>query len=211
MNLMLRWISEYCSSKQFEINLRKFVLFIDDDYYLNIHSLINFIKSLNENPSLTLHQRRTFITGHVYNSSRPRRFINDRWYISLTEYPYDRYPPYVTAGCFLMSKSNVKLFHLASKYVPFFRFDDIYMGLLAYSMSIELIENNQLFSSYNSNGDFYKNQTGFFKRWKKFFTNEIQADRLSQIICVHGYRGEKLIELWNDIYHTNLTLSNKSR
>ena len=206
MNMMLRWIKEYCSSNQLEINLRKYVLFIDDDYYLNFQSLLHLTESLNWNSSFTVHQRRTFLTGHVYNSSRPRRFLNDRWYISINDYPYDRYPPYVTAGCFLMSKSSVRLFHLASKYIPLFRFDDIYMGLLAYSMSIELIANNQLFSSYDSTNDFLRNQTGFFEKWKAFFWKENHVDRTSQPICVHGYRAEKLIHLWNDIYHTNLTL-----
>ena len=206
MLMMLRWINEYCSSKNLEENLRKYVLFIDDDYYLNLKSLIHFLQSLNENSQMTIEDRRRYITGYVYNSSRPRRFVNDRWYISITEYPYDRYPPYVTAGCFLMTKSNVRLFHLASKYLPFFRFDDIYMGLLAYSMSIRMIPNNYFFSSYDSSMNLLKNQTSLIQKWKDYFWNDRKFSKSIEPICVHGYRGEKLIHIWNEIYQTNLTL-----
>lgn len=199
MLMMLRWIKEYCSSRNLQENLRQYVLFIDDDYYLNVQSLIEFIESLNRNSEMTNEDRRRYITGHVYNSSRPRRFLNDRWYISLTEYPYDRYPPYVTAGCFLMSKSNVRLFHLASKYLPFFRFDDIYMGLLAYSMSIRILSNNDLFSSYDSS-------MNFMKKWKDYLWNDEKSSRMIKPICIHGYRGKELVNLWNEISHSNVTL-----
>ncbi len=123
-------------------------------------------------------------------------FLNDRWYISINDYPYDPYPPYVTAGCFLMTRSIARLF----------RFDDIYMGLLAYSMSIKLIPNNELFSSYGSRVISLNNQTGFFSRWKTFFTNEFNSKSTVKPICIHGYRGEELIQIWNKIYQTNLTL-----
>lgn len=188
MLMMLRWISSYCSSKrnEFSFDHRRYVLFIDDDYYLNLKILRNYLNQLEYDSNLTFDQRRKFITGYVYKNSRPRRFYNDRWYISIDEYPYDRYPPYVTAGCFLMTTSNVRLFNLASKYVRLFRFDDIYMGLLAYSLAIQLIENNHLFSSYSSIWD--------------------RSSKKSQSICLHGYRGNELIQFWNDIYHTNLSL-----
>jgi len=203
MVMMLRWISEYCTSKS---DLHKYVLFIDDDYYLNLKSLLNYLNKIDQDIDMSNDQRRTFLTGYVYKESRPRRFLNDRWYISIDDYPYDRYPPYVTAGCFLMTRSNAHLFNLASKYIPLFRFDDIYMGILAYSMSIKLIPNNDLFSSYGSTDILSNNQTGFFSKWKNFFTSENNLQSIIKPICIHGYRGEELIEIWNRIYQTNLTL-----
>jgi hypothetical protein len=208
MIMMLRWISEYCTSKSRHsphIDLRKYVLFVDDDYYIDINSLITYIIKIDQDSDMTTYERRTFLTGHVYNNSRPRRFLNDRWYISINDYPYDRYPPYVTAGCFLMTRSNARLFNLASKYTPLFRFDDIYMGLLAYSMSIKLIPNNDLFSSYGSSWLLFNNESGFFSTWKTFFGNPMNLNSTTKPICMHGYRGEELIQIWNDIYQTNLT------
>ena len=173
--MMLRWINDYCRWKSSESrhgDLRRYVLFIDDDYYLNLRSLLSFVDRVDQDGRLTRAERRRFLTGYVYRESRPRRFLNDRWYISLDDYPFDRYPPYVTAGCFLMTRANAGLFSLASKYIPLFRFDDIYLGLLAYAMSIPLIENNRLFSSYS-------------------------ARETSEPICLHGYRGKALLHFWN--------------
>jgi hypothetical protein len=209
MVMMLRWISEHCTSKSHrspDNDLRNYVLFVDDDYYIDLNALLTYINKVDEDPDMTTYERRTFLTGYVYEESRPRRFINDRWYISITDYPYDRYPPYVTAGCFLMTRTNARLFNIASKYTRLFRFDDIYMGLLAYSMSIKLIRNNELFSSYSSSPILSNNQTGFFSKLKIFFDNQMKSNSTIKPICIHGYRGEQLIDVWNQIHHTNLTL-----
>jgi hypothetical protein len=210
MIMMLRWISEHCRSKSIDDDLRKYVLFIDDDYYLNLDVLLTYVQQIDRRPDATRHERETFVTGHVYVDSRPRRFLNDRWYISIDDYPYDRYPPYVTAGCFLMTRSSAPLFYLASKYLPLFRFDDIYVGLLAYAMSIRLIDNNRLFSSYGSssvtsNGSVRR---GFLADWKQWWNNEPTDSDASRVkpICVHGYRGEALARLWNQLHRTNFTV-----
>ncbi|CAF0892950.1 unnamed protein product [Rotaria sordida] len=210
MVMMLRWINEYCTSKSYRSrynDLRKYVLFVDDDYYVDLNSLLKYINKIDEDSNMTPYERRTFLTGYLYEGSRPRRYLNDRWYISINDYPYDHYPPYVTAGCFLMTRSNARLFNIASKYTPLFRFDDIYIGLLAYSMSIKLIPNNNLFSSYGSSTILFSNQTEFFSKLKSLFINQINFNSTNKPICIHGYRGEELIQIWNDIYQTNLTLS----
>ncbi|CAF1095250.1 unnamed protein product [Rotaria magnacalcarata] len=210
MVMMLRWISQYCSSKSRHLpynDRQKYVLFVDDDYFIDLTSLLIYINKIDEDLHMTSYERQTFLTGYVYQGSRPRRFLNDRWYISINDYPYDHYPPYVTAGCFLMTRSSARLFNIASKYTPLFRFDDIYMGLLAYSMSIKLIPNNDLFSSYGSSSILLTNQTGILSRLKSFFINSINLNSTSKPICIHGYRGKELIQIWNDIYQTNLTLS----
>ena len=206
--MMLRWVNEFCSSS---LDLRRYSLIVDDDYFLDLDSLVQYInRTDDDNKSLTKEDRRTFLTGHVYQSSRPRRFLHDRWYISMEDYPYDRYPPYVTAGCFLLTRSYVKLLYLASKYTALFRFDDIYIGLLAYSMSIKPIENNQLFSSYAPSRIVPRQQTGFVAQWRRLFSKSIASNSFPRPICVHGYRGEELIDVWNDIYQSNVTLLSRS-
>ncbi|CAF1141765.1 unnamed protein product [Didymodactylos carnosus] len=187
--MMLRWIRSYCWSLE---NLNKYVLFIDDDYLLNLDNLLNYLYSI-DNTKLSVHERRTFISGYLYDSSRPRRFINDRWYISYDDYPYDKYPPYLTAG--------------SSLYTKIFRFDDIYMGLLAYSMKIKL-RHNELFSSYASSTSGNDTES-LISKLKSFLTVEDteQMSKLSQTICSHGYRDENLVHLWNYLYKTNVTLN----
>ena len=52
---MLRWVTDYCFFK-FD-DTRNYVLFIDDDYYLDVNSLIKYLKSLDNNDKMTTYQR----------------------------------------------------------------------------------------------------------------------------------------------------------
>lgn len=212
MVMMLRWISNYCHDKTTDKDLYRYVLFIDDDYYLDVQHLIDYLNKIDFDENLSKRSRRTLLTGYVYKESRPRRFLHDRWFISIADYPYDRYPPYVTAGCFLMTRSNANLFYLASNYIRLFRFDDVYIGLLAYSMSIDILENNHLFSSYSSSSSsnilrkHHQNKRNFIENLSQWWNSFRLTTKTSiEPFCLHGFRGNDLIELWNDIYQTNIS------
>ncbi len=45
-------------------------------------------------------------------------------------------------------------------------------------------------------------------RWKNFFigVNENNFHSTIKSICIHGYCGEELINIWNKIHQTNITL-----
>ena len=207
---MLRWITEYCSSKSSQsahIDLRNYVLFVDDDYYLHLDSLLSYLYIIDENREMTTYERRTFLTGHLIEGSRPRRFVNDRWYVSIVDYPYDYYPSYISTECFLMTRYNARLFYITSQYTRLFHFDKIYMGLLAYAMSTKLIENNQLFLTSDSSTNNFNNPNGILSQWRGIFNSKNNLNSSEKPISLHGYRGEKLVQLWNEIHHMNLTLS----
>jgi hypothetical protein len=209
MIMMLRWINDYCTSKSVRsphTDLRNYVLFVDDEYYIDVDSLLLYVSRIDEDPDLTTYERRTFVTGELIEGSRPRRFISDRYYVSINDYPYDRYPSYISTGCFLMTRYNARLFYLASKYIRLFHFDHIYMGLLAYSMSMNLIRNNELFSTSLSSTISFNNQTRLLSRWKEIFHKKFDLNSARKPICVRGYRAQNLIDLWNEIHQTNFTL-----
>ncbi len=135
---MLRWVSDYCSVKSHRtsfIDLRNYVLFVDDDYYIDFDSLLFYIHRIDNDPDITTYERRTFLTGELIEKSRPERFVNDRWYVSTIGYPYNAYPSYISSGCFLITRYNARLFYIASKYTLLFHVNHIHMGLLVYSMS----------------------------------------------------------------------------
>ena len=69
--------------------------------------------------------------------SRPQRHQFSKWYLSLEEYPFHMFPPYVTAGGYILSKSAVQDFYYASYFVKRFKFDDVYLGLIAKKVDIE--------------------------------------------------------------------------
>lgn len=60
-------------------------------------------------------------SGFVFATSSPHRHRSSKWYVSLDEYPWHLWPPYVTAGAFVLSREAlVQLFYI-SMYTKHFR------------------------------------------------------------------------------------------
>lgn len=108
----------------------KHVAFVDDDFYVNPKLLMELIK---ENSDVE-----TLYMGNI-GSSRPDRRKGYKWYISRNEFPYDTFPPFVTGGFVLFTLETLQYFHIAANYVLFFRFDDVYLGILSEKLAIEPI------------------------------------------------------------------------
>jgi beta-1,3-galactosyltransferase / beta-1,3-N-acetylglucosaminyltransferase len=53
--------------------------------------------------------------GFVFPYSSPMRHLISKWYISLNDYPYHKFPAYVSAGCYILSKRSAQKLYLASK------------------------------------------------------------------------------------------------
>lgn len=125
-----RWVFHHCSAAEF-------AFFVDDDYYVSMKNLLRFLRNpLGLSPSddadprsLVLHGR--LFAGYVFPSSRPMRHRFSKWYLSLDEYPFSRFPPYVTAGAFVLSAPALRDMYRISEYTRHFRFDDIYLGIVA--------------------------------------------------------------------------------
>ncbi len=155
----LRWAAEMCPTS-------RFYLFVDDDYYVSIRNLLRFLRNpVNyprylEEPVLSFdnddadHQKRNagrslkqlidfdlpedvkMYAGYVFHSP-PHRHKTSTWYVSLEEYPYHLWPPYVTAGAYVLSREAMIETYYASYFVKRFRFDDIYLGLVAKKIGME--------------------------------------------------------------------------
>jgi hypothetical protein len=162
----LKWIDVYCPDS-------KYYLFIDDDYYLNPNVLTKYLSE-----QITDVQYSNLYAGFVFENSSPMRHLLSKWYVSLDEYPYDKFPPYVSAGCYLLSSKSARLFYIATKLIKLFRFDDIYLGILAYRLNIQPlhIENIYFYEPYFENN---------------FFT--------TQVIASHGFSPQKLIATWQQL------------
>lgn len=114
--------------------------------------------------------------GFVFKSS-PHRHKSSKWYVSLDEYPYHLWPPYVTAGAYILSKEALLDMYYSSFYTKHFRFDDIYLGLVAKKADIEPFHCDDFY--------FYK------KDYNKF--------NYKFVIASHGYGDpNELIRVWNE-------------
>lgn len=114
--------------------------------------------------------------GFVFFSS-PHRHKSSKWYVPLSEYPYHLWPPYVTAGGYILSKEAFLDMYYTSLYTKHFRFDDVFLGLVAKKADIE---------------PFHCEEFHFYKKdYTKF--------NYKYVITSHGYGNpSELLKIWNE-------------
>ncbi|KAG6442328.1 beta-1,3-galactosyltransferase brn isoform X1 [Manduca sexta] len=184
--MTFRWLYEHCSKADF-------YLFTDDDMYISVKNLLNYVDELkysvkdrndtdfemtytDNDVTVATEDSNLIFAGYVFKSA-PQRFRSSKWRVSLEEYPWNRWPPYVTAGAYVVSNSAMKTMYVASLFVKHFRFDDIYLGIVAKKVGIK--------PTHCPMFHFYK------KKYSK--------DAYSDVIASHGYSDhEELITVWNE-------------
>lgn len=184
----MKWIVNHCSNAQF-------AFFVDDDYYVSMKNLLKFIRDPFAKPkpepsdnsirsalrSVERHVPKTFdgrlYGGYVFPHSSPMRHKTSKWYVSLDEYPYSHFPPYVTAGAFVLSREAFRDMYFASLYTKHFRFDDIYLAILAKKVDITPVHSDN------------------FYFWSKDYSKGGYAD----VIAAHGWGDPKeLTRVWSE-------------
>ncbi|XP_055382428.1 beta-1,3-galactosyltransferase brn [Condylostylus longicornis] len=117
-------------------------------------------------------------SGFVFSSS-PHRHKSSKWYVSLEEYPYHLWPPYVTAGAFILSREALLEMFFVSMFTKHFRFDDIYLGIVAYKAKIQPLHNEEFY--------FYK-------------ATYRGPPSYRYVIASHGYTDpEELNQVWSEV------------
>lgn len=161
----LRWAVESCPKS-------RFYMFVDDDYYVSTRNVLAFLRNpvnypgylqedvisfdeeeykkqvgrkLNQLVDFDLPSDVKLFTGYVFPRSRPQRFKWSKWFVDLLEYPFDFWPPYVTAGSYILSRDALVDMYYTSYFTRMFRFDDIWLGLIAKKAGIEPFHNNQFY------------------------------------------------------------------
>lgn len=154
----LRWAVEHCSKS-------RFFMFVDDDYYVSTRNLLRFLRNPVDYPgylkedviSFDEEEQRSRLqsrklsqlvdfdlpddvrlwAGFVFDRSRPHRHRSSKWFVDLDEYPFDFWPPYVTAGAYVLSREALVDMYFTSFYTEKFRFDDIWLGLIAHKAGLD--------------------------------------------------------------------------
>lgn len=119
--MSFRWLYEHCA-------VADFYLFTDDDMYISVSNLLEYVRERNATGGALL-------AGYVFQSA-PQRFRSSKWRVSLEEYPWNRWPPYVTAGAYVVCNRAMRLLYAGSLFVKHFRFDDVYVGIVAKKLGI---------------------------------------------------------------------------
>lgn len=158
----LRWAVEQCPTS-------RFYFYVDDDYYVSTRNALRFLRNpanypgylnepvldfdaVREVKSRKLQQLVDFdipedvrlFAGFVFHTP-PHRHKTSPWYVSLEEYPYHLWPPYVTAGAYVLSRNALVDIYYASYFVQKFRFDDIYLGIVAKKIGLEPFHSGEFY------------------------------------------------------------------
>lgn len=117
-----------------------------------------------------------FFSGYVFMSA-PHRHRSSKWHVTLVEYPYNMWPPYVTAGAYVLSREALFDMYYTSLYTKHFRFDDIYIGLVAMKAKIE---------------PYHCTQFHYYKKEYNIFSYR-------HVVASHGYGDpSELLKVWNE-------------
>ena len=151
----LKWMSEYCENA-------KFIMKVDDDMVVNTKSLIEYFTSLsNYNSTNKMYGR----CKHPYNI--PIRDIKDKHYISREDYAPDLWPNYCLGPAYILTSDTLKPLYNLTKFVKQFPMEDVYVGLLASHLKIDLVDIEYMWVHFKK--EFFKSPIQYNKDFKSKF------------------------------------------
>lgn len=140
------WLRKYCPEAEY-------ALFVDDDFFISVKNLLSFIKNPFQDP-LTKLQDGYFpydgrmYAGHVIFGQTPTRDPRYKWFISIQDYPSNKYPNFIPAGIYLVSNRTFKEIAVAATFVKPFKFDDVNLGIIAKKLDLKLVHNEKFLKDY---------------------------------------------------------------
>lgn len=174
----LHWAFTYCKDASY-------FFFADDDYYISTRNVLRFLRDPVNYPTylqkyvvqaVNQYQDELY-AGFVFRKSSPIRWVFSKWYVDLNEYPYSHWPPYVTAGAYVLSRFSLEYLYYASIYTYCFRFDDIFLGMAAKKAGLEPFHHSE----------FYFDQKNY------------DIESYKWVIASHGYGDPIYMEqVWNE-------------
>lgn len=152
-----KWAVSNCKSADY-------LFFVDDDYFVNIKNLVQYVSSRNQN------EKHKLFSGTLLPHSTPFRVNGSKWYVPWEDYPFDNWPPYLAGGAYFVSMALARKFNLAFPYVKPLHIDDTYLGIVARKLGIKPTSNQKI---------------GYRK---------MQLATLQTLIASHGYAKKEDVE-----------------
>lgn len=129
-NVVYKTIYSFLWLSHVNINA-EFIHFVDDDRLVNP---INIYDLASNN----IHSADLVMVGYKLEFSKPHRNKNSKTYISLDDYPFLFYPPYIIGGTILTNFKTVLLLANAVAFTKVIPIEDAYIGIVAKSVNIKL-------------------------------------------------------------------------
>ncbi|VEL28420.1 unnamed protein product, partial [Protopolystoma xenopodis] len=137
MMLGFDWAVEFCPGA-------RWFMFADDDYFVNPVNTMTLLETISHG------LRARFIGGWVWRRStairNSRKQQSSKWSVGWDEYPHALYPPYISAGTFLLSPNLAADIQIAFGYTQYLRFDDVFLGIILHKLLISPAHLNDVHS-----------------------------------------------------------------
>ena len=122
----------------------RFVHFVDDDRLVNTINVYNVALANIATTDMKM-------IGHKLSFSRPFRQRSLKCYISVDEYEYDLWPPYLIGGTILTNMQVVNILLRSIPYIKIIHIEDTFIGIIAKLAHIK-VEHHSGFLPYYKTG-----------------------------------------------------------
>ncbi|GCB83069.1 hypothetical protein scyTo_0023974 [Scyliorhinus torazame] len=136
--------------------------------FVNVDYLAELLLGMN---------RTNIFTGFVMRNFGPVRDISDKWFISEQEYPQEKYPPFCSGTGYVLSADVANRVWNISGIIPYFKLEDVYIGLCLAELKIDPVE--------------IHSQRKFFNRKVTFSVCEFR-----KLITAHQVNPSELLSYW---------------
>ena len=162
IQMAFEWASTYCNFS--------FLLKMDDDTFVNVKRLISVLAKL-EIPNERLYM------GHCFKGPVVKR--RGKWKVSYEDYNQTFYPDFCSGYGIVLSFDVVHLFVDLYAVVPWFKIDDVYIGMLAEKAGVKA-----------------KYMRKFHKKEPPINVNCVNVKKPDDILVWHGVTGKCLFEVF---------------
>ncbi|XP_072255689.1 beta-1,3-galactosyltransferase 2-like [Pyxicephalus adspersus] len=161
----IEWVSRLCPNVTY-------VMKVDSDMFLNPWFLLEKVL----HPSLPA--KVNFYTGLVVVGASPQRDKSSKWYMPLSQYSKDVYPPYCSGTGYIFSGDLAGKIYKKALSFHIFPFEDVFVGMCLESIGIQV-------SKPEGN-------------W--FIGEKMKYDRcqFASIVTVHHFTWQELLKFWPD-------------
>uniref|UniRef100_H0XJ83 Hexosyltransferase n=1 Tax=Otolemur garnettii TaxID=30611 RepID=H0XJ83_OTOGA len=117
----MEWVHHFCPQASF-------VMKTDSDMFINVHYLVELLLKKNKTTR--------FFTGYLKLNDFPIRNKFNKWFVSKSEYPGDKYPPFCSGTAYLFSGDVASQVFNVSDIVPYIKLEDVFVGLCLEKLGI---------------------------------------------------------------------------
>ncbi|XP_040202372.1 beta-1,3-galactosyltransferase 2-like [Rana temporaria] len=172
----IEWVSRICPNVSY-------VMKVDSDMFLNPWFLVEKVLQPSSPAKVN------FYTGLLMLNALPQRDKSSKWYMPLSQYSKNVYPPYCSGTGYIFSGDLAGRIYKKASSFNIFPFEDVFIGMCLESIGIKV-----------------SRPAG---NW--FMGDKINYDRcqFSSIVTVHHFMPQELLKLWPDFINSLETCNKK--